>query len=367
MTLMHPFSPTGAPRRAAMLAGWLLLTGAVACSDGTGPKRATMDAARAEAGLQAAQRAVEAPAVSSFLALSPSVAAAREVNASAAIAGVRAVLGARGQSPEAVRDAAVVLARAVDAPATVSAAPLLPRSVLGTTFVYSPVTLGYVPAPGRAGAPTNGVRFVLYAVNPVTHEPILETEIGYAELTDEGGSTFNRLGYRLRVVSGGVTYLDYGLRAELGLTGVDVGVDGFVSDGTTELQFEVDVDVGVEDGRTRVEVGFAFDVPTHDFHTRATVRASDVLGGQAEVAMKVISARDTVDVSARFGVTGMDARFRVNGVHFATAVGNPLQPTIRGADGRELSPAEIAVLGGIARLIELQFQLLGAVLAPLGG
>lgn len=365
MTLMHSLFTIRARRRAPALAAWLLAVVA-ACSDGNAPKSATFDAARVDAGLQAAQRAIEAPAVSSFLALSPSVAAAPGVNASAAVAGVRAVLSARTVSPDSARGAALVLARALDAAPEVSEAPLLPSTVLGTTFVFSPITQGYVPAPGRAGAPANGVRFVLYAVNPVTKQPVLETEIGYAELTDEGGAAFNRVAYRLRVVSGGVTYLDYGVQADVGLTGVQVGVDGFASDGTTRLDFDVDVGAHVQNGEAQLEVAFAFDVPTQNFHTRATVRGSDALGGSAEVTMKVIAGGDTVDVAASFAASGLDATFRVNGFLFATATGNPAQPVIRGADGHELSQAEMAVLGGIVRLIESQFLLLGALLAPLG-
>lgn len=352
--------------RAAVFATGMLALALTACGDGTAPRPVSLDAARVDASLTAAQRATTAPAVASFLDLSALVAATPGMNTSEAVAGVRAVLAARGRSPAAVRDAALVLGRAIDTRAIESAVPLLPTPVLGATFVWSPITQGYVPAPERTGAPANGVRFVLYAVNPVTKQPVVDAEVGYADLTDEGASVPNRLAYRLRVVSGGVTYLDYAVVVDLGITGATVGVNGFATDGTTQLDFDIDVGARVQNGQGVLDVAFAFDVPAHDFHTRATVRLVDAMGGSADVAMKVISVRDTIDVSADFDAEGLDASFRVNGELFATATGDPEHPVIRGAGGRELSAAEMAVLGAIVQLIDSQFALLEALLAPLG-
>ena len=93
--------------------------------------------------------------------------------------------------------------------ATSVALAVLPAEVLGKTFEYNSGTAQY-EATARTGAPANGVRFILYAVNPVTQVPVEPlTEAGYADVLDESTATANSV--RLQLVSGGVTYLDYGV------------------------------------------------------------------------------------------------------------------------------------------------------------
>ncbi len=60
----------------------------------------------------------------------------------------------------------------------------------------------------RTGAPANGVRFLIYAVNPITFVPVEPLqEVGYVQLTDLSGSSTQAA--RVIVVSGETTYLDY--------------------------------------------------------------------------------------------------------------------------------------------------------------
>jgi hypothetical protein len=90
----------------------------------------------------------------------------------------------------------------------------IPAEYLGVTFVYDVATDGYV-ASDLTGAPSGGVRFLLYAVNPVTGLPIEPlVEIGYADIT--ASETASSSTVRIIVVSGGVTYLDYAVAASGG-------------------------------------------------------------------------------------------------------------------------------------------------------
>ncbi|MBI3082064.1 MAG: hypothetical protein HYY94_03975, partial [Gemmatimonadetes bacterium] len=65
--------------------------------------------------------------------------------------------------------------------ATAASASVFPPGIpLGATFVYDPAQQKYV-ASDRTGAPSNGVRFILYAV-PLAAQP---SEIGHVDLLDQ--------------------------------------------------------------------------------------------------------------------------------------------------------------------------------------
>ena len=56
-------------------------------------------------------------------------------------------------------------------------------------------------ASGLTGAPANGVRFVLYAVDPVMLRPVEPVvEVGYADIIDQ--STASTTDIRVKVVAG---------------------------------------------------------------------------------------------------------------------------------------------------------------------
>ena len=58
------------------------------------------------------------------------------------------------------------------------------------------------------------MRFVLYAVNRLTNQPVVAAEIGYADLTDIGAGRTSGVGLRLQLVSGATTFLDYSVVAD---------------------------------------------------------------------------------------------------------------------------------------------------------
>ena len=125
--------------------------------------------------------------------------------ATSTIASSRDLLGASDDmTMAAAKQLAVTTAERLMSAATLDvglASPALRPEALGSTYIYDPALRRYVVAPGRSGAPANGVRFILYAVNPVTHEPISAVEIGYADLLDEGVARPTGIDLRLIVVS----------------------------------------------------------------------------------------------------------------------------------------------------------------------
>ena len=101
------------------------------------------------------------------------------------------------------------------------AAARIPQQYLGVTFVWDVATHHYV-ASDQPGAPANGVRFVLYAVNPVTGLPIenpLTPIDGYVDLQVTESATSATA--RVVVVASDVTYLDYGVVLSGTATSVD--------------------------------------------------------------------------------------------------------------------------------------------------
>jgi len=111
----------------------------------------------------------------------------------------------------------------------------IPAEYVGVTFVYDVETDTYV-ASDLTGAPGTGVRFVLYAVNPVTNLPIEPlVDIGHADFTvteTATGGTVHAL-----VVSGGVTYLDYTVTAAVGSSSATVTIEGYATTGTDRVDF----------------------------------------------------------------------------------------------------------------------------------
>jgi hypothetical protein len=120
-----------------------------------------------------------------------------------------------------------------------SAAPAkIPEILQGVTFVWDDLEGGYLPSE-RTGAPANGVRFILYAVNPITgvpEEPF--NEIGHLEVTDD--STWPSLDIGMAAVIGGETLIAGVVTGYLGDVGLQwIGVDGYLSDGTGELEYSL--------------------------------------------------------------------------------------------------------------------------------
>jgi len=345
---------------------------AAAACGGDGPAApgdARLDAARATADVRSFEQAFSANAWESFAALSPRFGVAPAVGA--AVAGLRDVAAVPSDaSPAARRRAATSAATRVLA-ALSPGAPIravLPPEVLGTTFVYDPARQRYVPDPSRTGAPANGARFILYAINPVTRQPIVEQEIGFADLMDESASRTSGIALHLRVVSGGVTYLDYLLAADGTPTTGALAAGGFLTDGTTRLDFRIEARARHDSAGEAMDLDFAFDVPVRAFTTVAHVSGAHTASGDlGHVAMTIHSGDATLD----FDVVGDDrqvsATVRVNGQLFATISGSPGQPGVRGAGGLELTPQEAEALRQMLGLVGRQFELLGELLRPVAG
>ena len=328
---------------------------AAACSDATVGPPGRFNPATVEAGVAAVERAAASPVLVSLRVLGRAAGGMAETATTEAA-------GWRGDGLEhAIRRLAILT---TDVSATLI--PVMRASVLGTTFVYDANTRTYVPDPTRAGAPPNGVRFILYEA-AVNGDPIPTREIGFADLTDEGRSSPNTASVRLVVVTGGVTRLSYSFELTGSLEAASVAVRGFLSDGTERLEFSINTSQQLFGRGGKATLDATLTVPQHDF--TVTAKAEGVAGeanADGKVDLTIRSGSDVIVARGQTVEGQLDASFTVNGQLLATATGDPRSPVIRGEGGRELTDEEQHALGAIVSMADSVFKLASALLQPAG-
>jgi hypothetical protein len=239
----------------------------------------------------------------------------------------------------------------------------IPAEVAGRTFVYDPSSGGYI-ASDLTGAPANGVRFIIYAVNPVTYAPAEPlTEVGHVDLTDlSGGST---QAARVQVVSGGVTYIDYTVTISESSTSGRVTVTGFVTDGTTQANITLRSTLTYTAGLT---LTYSLDLPQRDVSIDLTIGISDVSqpSSPVNVNLTMRGPNGTVSMSGQFTDTTGTLNIRINGAAFATITTDGSTATIARTDGTPLSEEEFQALQRVFELQASAFTSLDLMLAPVG-
>jgi hypothetical protein len=183
-------------------------------------------------------------------------------------------------------------------------------------------------ATDRTGAPASGVRFILYAINPVTEVPVEPlAEAGYADILDESTATANAL--RLQLVSGGTTYLSYGVSGAATASGGQVVVDGFATDGTTLVNFDLRNSYSDAANGT---LGFDYrlDVPSRDLNLVYLIDVTQVSTPAAAVGVDVT-------VSGPHGDVGIEGSLAAAGGQLTAAVNGA---AFGGHPGRELTGHE---------------------------
>jgi len=352
------------PRRRGRLATILMAAGfAAACDTGTGPDtRRGLDTDGALADYDALQTALGSADLLGFRALAGRTPFGRGPAAIDAVAGMTAPRSAAD-----ARTFALDLFRRIGAgrsPGEAAAAPIISAFHRGATFAYDPVLGRYVVDPDREGAPSTGVRFVLYGVD-ARGDPIVGQERGYADLIDEGDHSDQDIALRLRVVDGSDTVLDYattlddrGDRGELTVSGWLVGDD-------VRLDFDIRA-IGTNEGGTRtLDLTFDMGVEARDFSVSGTVsgvKEGKDGAGHVDVGVRHRDASIRADVRGDAGV--LDGTLYLNGDVFATVSGTGDEPAFRGADGHALTWPERLVLRHVFDCIEDVFDFLEDLVDP---
>ena len=213
--------------------------------------------------------------------------------------------------------------------------PLVPLEYLGRT--YDRDVDGYRHNPARTDAPANGVRFILYAVDPITRD-VLDTEIGYVDLKDETNT--DPYVARVVVVTGGVERINYTVSATIGVETLGFAVSGYISDGTDEIEVDLSM-VFVRDVPVTVAtVEHLISIPTRDF----------------EVDARVVFTFNEGD----FPSEGGSFEIHVDGQLFATIESDGETHTVHNHDGGELNSAEADavrdIFDGLEDLFDERFE-----------
>ncbi len=246
-------------------------------------------------------------------------------------------------------------------------AVVIPPEVRGTTYVFDPEQHRYVPDPDRTGAPENGVRYVLYAVNPLTHEPVVSEEIGHADLTDEGDETPNAASLRLRAVSDGVTFVDYTVALAGAPDAMELAVNGTFFDRSKHLGFAIRAHAEAAEERQSLALQFQLAVPEDGFALANQARAvATPADSTVHTEQAVHIDATTFTISSVHGPDRVDATVGVNGVPFAEIHGRAGTLVVVGPDGEPLSDENRIALGRLLGLFDGVSRMLGHLLEPVG-
>jgi hypothetical protein len=330
--------------RRLVAAGVALAVAGCSGGDSNGPSE--FNAQGTTADMSAAQSAFQAQQVSSFAALSASISTV--LNGSAAVKS--SALAIRGtNATRAARELAAIVPKSGVVQAAVMA---IPQEYLGTTFVWDAGTSGYV-ASNLAGAPSDGVRFLLYAVDPVMLQPVEPlVETGYVDVTDHG--TMSTVDVNVKVVEGGVVYLTYDVTAHATTSGGVVQVDGYASDGTTLANFELAITITQTTNSETLAYRYQVNVPSRHLTLTWTLSmtSTDQSAFTATLDFVVNGPNGNVRLTGSYGVDLQTLTIRVNGANFATVDLTGAEPVITGADGQPLSSDDQASMQAIVEFYE---------------
>ena len=335
-----------ASRSVAALA---LLALAAGCGGGeSNAPDAPFDPQGTSADVAAINQSFDAPAMAAYASASTQISAAIGGAAAAAVRAVPSAALASSGKTGALRHAVSLVRPTGTAglrPSFATAA--IPAEYLGTTFVYDVETDGYV-ASDLSGAPSNGTRFLLYAVNQVTQVPIEPlVEIGHADIT--ASETATSATVRIIVVSGNVTYLDYAVGVAGGTSSFTSTISGFATNGDDRVDFNLrSTWTGNEVDGLDLALDYVMVVPTRGaFRMEIGAAMEDVFGDNPAASVDLLARGDhgTVTIEGTQVNDIGNYEIEVNGDLFATiSVTGDTEPVILGADGQPLSQAEQAAM-----------------------
>lgn len=234
---------------------------------------------------------------------------------------------------------------------------LFPNDVLGTTLEWNTTTDQYVIG-ARAGAPANGIRLLIYAVNPISGMPVEPLqELGFVELTDEGTAQYEQLGVLLRIL--GQTFADYSVRHVSNIASDVYTAEGRINSADLEshINFDLTFTVSLQ--------GQSLDMDV--FGSEGTVISLSAVETQDgdDIDFSIGRGGNTIRFDGLLTVTTVDADILFNGTVVASITGNRDEPTITVSEGFTLTPAQLIALRDIfAAASEFLENLLDGILGP---
>lgn len=217
---------------------------------------------------------------------------------------------------------------------------IFPVDVLGKTFVWDAALNKYKVNPTATGAPSNGVRFRLYLVDPVLHVPQPQLYVvGYVDLTDQSTAQANKLGVLVKY--GTQTIANYTITGIIATSSTELRAQGYITDGTARLDFDL------TDTESQTQIGVNYQLNASNGFSATMQYTITVATWSTSGVGRIARGGNTVEVTGTVvsGVTNSQIKF--NGVTVATVTGGRDNPTITGAGGWTFSTQDLAALGAI--------------------
>jgi hypothetical protein len=255
-------------------------------------------------------------------------------------------------------------------------ASVIPTPLLGQTFVWSTATTPhqYVANPSASpAAPSNGIRVILYAIDPITGQisesPL--TPVGYLDLLDLSTGNTNTLHVILTggaPASPGTTYIDYTISGTVTRNSSNVATAfnatavGYVSDGAGGHRLDFNASFAATNLDTthpsaQIDVTWSLNNPAVSLALHETVAASDANDATITLDFSITHGTETVRAAGTVTLVvspqtvTADLTIYLNGQAYAriTGTANATSNTIqiRHADGTQLSTAELQALSDL--------------------
>lgn len=312
-------------RKSAMVLAVAVCTAAlIGCGESTSPSTASLsDPPGLRSDVQSLGTPFQTTAFQGMAALSAGATPlARTTRLLAALSPMKPTPAARDVSTKQALAARVVRPSLATAPT--GPGSLIPSSYWGHVFVWNAGSAQYVDG-SASGGPANGVRFTLYALDPLTGAPSTPLNaVGYADLTDQSTTSQYKLG--VLVADATTTYADYLVTATTISSSFLAQATGFITDGTHRLDFSNSA--SVTSNQVSLDYSLALNQPAVSAHLVATL----AVGSSAAVltmTFGVTRGSETVVLSGTLTATQIQSSFTasvnftitVNGGAFATITG----------------------------------------------
>ena len=238
----------------------------------------------------------------------------------------------------------------------------LPANVIGKTFEWDVVTGRYAMT-DRAGAPVDGIRFILYTINPielVPAEPLVE--VGTLTITQGGTSNSPTATVTVRNL-GGTTVFSYTASRGGTQSVPSFSVTGTAGVGPNAATFTMTVGFNIIS--RAVTADWRTEIPTRSLTTRTTLAINTTTGA---ITLRGVMQRGLrrVEISGTFNEEfGGQLTVKVGDKTFARIVLDGQQGvTITNPEGQPLSAEEEATLELIFEWFERSLTWYGALLDP---
>ncbi len=341
--------------RLRTLSAVLLAAVAVSACAETTSLPTTLDPVEMQNDVAAQQAAFDNPATNSFTEVGYEI-----DNALAAIGGVAVNLPMQmlreGPQRPVLQQRDRIISMLEDETGTASAIPV---SALGKTFVWNATTDQYEVS-ARTGAPSNGVRFILYTYDYETFafaEPLVE--VGYVEMSRTSNSA------TVAVFSGSTKVMEY--TATVGGTAnfPTLSLTGFAGTGANTTTFNLAFGVSASTGN--ITTTWRTDMPSRGLTTRVSMAI-----GETSMTFSAVLRRGVrkVEMTGTFsgggeGFGNATLNVKVGDKLFARLVISIDGVTLTNPDGGPLSAEDEATLENIFEWFASSMSAPDVLLAPI--